>query len=79
MKKKEDHWELGDLKLLVVMKIMKYQYNNAPGTTISLLNDLLLSVWEDIDVKEIHSKEMNAVSFCAIKNNRFIGYVGVVS
>lgn len=61
------------------MKIMKYQYNNAPETTISLLNDLLLIVWEDIDVKEIHSKEMNAVSFCAIKNNRFIGYVGVVS
>lgn len=43
------------------------------------MSDLLLSVWEDIDTSEIHSEEMDAVSFCAVENNRYIGYAGVVS
>ena len=44
-----------------------------------LLNDLLRCVWEDIDTKEIHPKEMDAMSFCALENNQFVGYVGVIT
>lgn len=61
------------------MNIKFFQYNYISDTDQRLLTDLLRSVWEDTDTKEIHPQEMDAVSFCAIADNIFIGYVGVIS
>lgn len=60
------------------MNIKFFQYNHISDTDQRLLANLLRSVWEDTDTKEIHPQEMDAVSFCAIADNIFIGYVGVI-
>lgn len=60
------------------MKIKIFQYNNATAIDLYLLNDLLLSIWKDVDNREIHPEEMDAMSFCVVENKRCIGYTGVV-
>lgn len=60
-------------------EIIRYSYNNISNIDKYLLNNLLHSVWSDTDTTEIHPQEMNAMSFCAVANNIFIGYVGVIT
>lgn len=59
-------------------EIIEYSYNNISNVDKCLLDDLLHSVWNDIDTTEIHPQEMDARSFCAVANNMLIGYVGVI-
>lgn len=58
--------------------IKSFQYNYISNTEKYLLTNLLRSVWIDINTKEIHPQEMDAVSFCAVTDNIFVGYVGIV-
>ena len=60
------------------MNIRFFKYNDISDADKYLLDDLLHSVWENTDTKEIHPQEMDAVSFCAMANDIFIGYAGVV-
>lgn len=60
------------------MNLKSFKYNHISDTDRRLLDDLLRSVWEDMDTKGIHPQEMDAISFCAISDNIFIGYVGVI-
>ena len=60
------------------MNLKSFKYNHISDTDRRLLADLLRSVWKDMDTKEIHPQEMDAVSFCAVSDNIFIGYVGVI-
>lgn len=60
------------------MNIKVFQYNFISDTDQCLLADLLRCVWKDIDIKEIHSQEMNTTSFCAVTDNIFVGYTGVI-
>lgn len=60
------------------MYIKVFRYNEASETDRRLLGDLLRCVWEDTDSREIHPKEMDAMSFCAVSVHQIIGYVGVI-
>lgn len=60
-------------------EIIEYDYNNISSADKCLLDDLLHSVWSDTDTAEIHPREMNAMSFCAVVNNIFVGYAGVIT
>lgn len=61
------------------MDIKEFRYNNASEVNVCLINDLFSDVWGDVNAKEIHPKEMDAMSFCAMSGNKCIGYVGVIS
>jgi ribosomal protein S18 acetylase RimI-like enzyme len=61
------------------MHIKVFKYNHISETDKRLLYDLICRVWEDTTNLDIHHKDMNATSFCAVEENRFIGYAGVVS
>jgi GNAT superfamily N-acetyltransferase len=60
------------------MDIKIFEYNNASEVELCLLNDLIRRVWAGEGMEAIHPRVMNATSFCAIENSRFVGYVGVV-
>lgn len=60
------------------MNIKFFQYNFISDTDQCLLADLLRCVWKDIDTKEIHPQEMDAVSFCTATDDMFVGYTGVI-
>ena len=61
------------------MDIKKFRYNHISDTDRRLLGNLLRSVWEDMDTREAHPEEMDAMSFCAVDGDRFIGYAGVIT
>ena len=56
------------------MHIKVFKYNHISETDKRLLYDLIYRVWEDTTNLEIHHKDMDATSFCAVEENRFIGY-----
>lgn len=60
------------------MEIKEFRYNNISEADRSLLINLISCVWKNEGGREIHLEEMNAMSFCALENNRFIGYAGVI-
>lgn len=59
-------------------EIQKLRYNSLSAKQNAQLNELLNNVWNKTDSSEVHPKEMNAMSFCAITDNAFIGYAGVI-
>lgn len=61
------------------MDIKSFPYNDITEIDKQSLRDLFYLVWGNKDATDIHPKEMNAMSFCAIADNIFIGYAGVIT
>ena len=61
------------------MNIEKFRYNHISDTDRRLLENLLGSVWKEMDLREVHPREMDAMSFCVVDGDRFIGYAGVIT
>ena len=40
------------------------------------LNDLISSVWGNVEGKPLHLRELNAMSFCAADGAKVVGYAG---
>lgn len=61
------------------MDIKRFRYNHISEADRCRLGDLLRCVWEDINTREVHPEEMDAMSFCAVDGDWFTGYAGVIS
>ncbi len=62
------------------MVIKAVYYNAMSRADKLLLNNLLSEVWGGgEEMEDVHPREMNAMSFCAVAEDIFVGYAGVVS
>lgn len=60
------------------MTIKTFRYNEISQKDQALLNDLLLDVWHCI-TSSTYPEEMNAMCFCAVEEEKFIGQAGVIT
>ena len=58
------------------MEIFSFCYNSISEGMSRRLNDLISSVWGNVEGKPLHLRELNAMSFCAADGAKVVGYAG---
>jgi len=58
------------------MEIFSFCYNSISDGMSRRLNDLISSVWGNVEGKPLHLRELNAMSFCAADGAKVVGYAG---
>lgn len=61
------------------MEIFSFCYNSISDGMSRRLNDLISSVWGNVEGKPLHLRELNAMSFCAADGAKVVGYAGVLA